>query len=57
VILKWGLRVLLAVIGVGAVYLLITAVQVWEASRLDQERAKRHAIAQAEHLYEQRYRR
>ena len=37
-ILKWGLRVLLVVIGIGAVYLLITAVQVWEASRLDQAR-------------------
>jgi uncharacterized SAM-binding protein YcdF (DUF218 family) len=38
VILKWGLRGLLAVIGIGAVYLLITAVQVWHASRLDQAR-------------------
>ena len=28
-----------------------------DLGRVDRERAKRHAIAQAEHLYEQRYRR
>lgn len=37
-ILKWGLRAALAVIGIGVIYLAVTAVQVWEASRLDQAR-------------------
>ena len=37
-ILKWILRAALAVIGVGVVYLAVTAVQVWQASRLNQAR-------------------
>jgi uncharacterized SAM-binding protein YcdF (DUF218 family) len=38
VILKWGLRAALAVIAVGAVYLAVTFVQVWQASNQDQAR-------------------
>jgi uncharacterized SAM-binding protein YcdF (DUF218 family) len=38
VILKWGLRAALAVIGIGVVYLALTFVQVWDASRKDQAR-------------------
>ncbi len=35
---KWGLRAALAVIGIGVVYVAVTFVQVWEASREDQAR-------------------
>jgi uncharacterized SAM-binding protein YcdF (DUF218 family) len=38
VIVKWGLRAALAVIAVGVVYLAVTFVQVWQASRQDQAR-------------------
>jgi uncharacterized SAM-binding protein YcdF (DUF218 family) len=38
VTVKWALRAVLAVIGLGVVYLVVTAVQVWQASRLDQAR-------------------
>ncbi|MDQ1365161.1 MAG: hypothetical protein QOK20_1000 [Acidimicrobiaceae bacterium] len=37
-IVKWGLRAALAVIAVGVVYLAVTFVQVWQASRQDQAR-------------------
>jgi uncharacterized SAM-binding protein YcdF (DUF218 family) len=38
VIVKWGFRAALAVIAVGVVYLAVTFVQVWQASRQDQAR-------------------
>ncbi|MDQ1369297.1 MAG: hypothetical protein QOF20_1650 [Acidimicrobiaceae bacterium] len=37
-IVKWGFRAALAVIAVGVVYLAVTFVQVWQASRQDQAR-------------------
>jgi uncharacterized SAM-binding protein YcdF (DUF218 family) len=38
VIVKWGIRALLVAIGVGVVYLAVTFVQVWDASRRDEAR-------------------
>jgi uncharacterized SAM-binding protein YcdF (DUF218 family) len=38
VIVKWGLRAALAVIGIAVVYIAVTFVQVWQASRQDQAR-------------------
>ena len=37
-IVKWGIRAVLAVVAIGAVYLAVTFVQVWNASRQDQAR-------------------
>lgn len=37
-ILKWMVRAVLAIVGLGVLYLAVTAVQVWQASRLDQAR-------------------
>jgi uncharacterized SAM-binding protein YcdF (DUF218 family) len=38
VILKWAFRAVLAVVGIGVLYMAVTAVQVWQASREDQAR-------------------